>query len=57
MQLLLARTPPTGSNYARQVITKLVNILGRALLPKGAIILVRSNSSISTSSVEGIRYT
>lgn len=57
MQLLLARTPPTGSNYARQVITKLVHVLGRALLPKGAIILVSSNSSIYTSPVKAIRYT
>lgn len=57
MQLLLARTPPTGSNYARQVITKLVHVLGRVLLPKGAIILVPNNSSIYTSSVEAIRYT
>lgn len=57
MQLLLARTPPTGSNYARQVITKLVHVLVRALLPKGAIILVPSTFSICMSSVGTISYT
>lgn len=57
MQLLLARTPPTGSNYARQVITKLVHVLGRALLPEGAIILIFSNSSIYTFSVKAIGFT
>lgn len=56
MQLLLASTPPTGSNYARQVIKKIVHVLIRALLPEGAIILVPSTLSIYTSSVEPIRY-
>lgn len=57
MLLLLASTPPTGSNYARQVIKKIVHVLIRALLPKGTIILIPSSLSIYTSSVEPIRYT